>query len=45
MATVKCGYCGRDYDDSYEGHLDNGSNCCPQCEQDEENNRKEKEDK
>ena len=36
MAKVRCGYCGKYYDEAYEGHLDNGSNCCPQCEEAEE---------
>ena len=35
MEKVRCCYCGRYYDDMYEGHLDNGSNCCPQCEKEE----------
>ena len=24
MATIRCGYCGRYYDDGYTGALDNG---------------------
>lgn len=35
MEKVRYCYCGRYYDDMYEGHLDNGSNCCPQCEKEE----------
>lgn len=31
MAKVKCGYCGKEYDDTYCGALDNGSPACPEC--------------
>lgn len=31
MATIRCGYCGRYYDDGYTGALDNGSPACPEC--------------
>lgn len=31
MATLRCGYCGRYYDDGYTGALDNGSPACPEC--------------
>lgn len=31
MATIRCGYCGRYYDDGYTGTLDNGSPACPEC--------------
>ena len=41
MAKVKCGYCGEYYDEMYEGHLENGSNCCPRCEEAEDQKRKE----
>lgn len=36
MATLRCGYCGRYYDDGYTGALDNGSPACPECVADEE---------
>ncbi len=36
MATLRCGYCGRYYDDGYTGALDNGSPACPKCVEDEE---------
>lgn len=36
MATIRCGYCGRYYDDGYTGALDNGSPACPKCVEDEE---------
>ena len=45
MATIRCGYCGRYYDDGYTGALDNGSPACPECVEDEkaEDERKRKE--
>ena len=36
MTTIRCGYCGRYYDDGYTGALDNGSPACPKCVEDEE---------
>ena len=41
MAKIKCGYCGQYYEEVFEGHLDNGSNCCPECEKDEEKRKAE----
>ena len=31
MGKKKCGYCGEDYDEEYEGTLDNGCPACPHC--------------
>ncbi len=42
MAKVKCGYCGKEYDDAYGGALDNGSPACPECVDDEEKRNEEK---
>lgn len=42
MAKAKCEYCGKSYDDTHEEHLDNGSNCCPQCEEAENLHKQEK---
>lgn len=36
MATIRCGYCGKYYDDGYTSALDNGSPACPKCVEDEE---------
>lgn len=36
MVKIKCGYCGKKYDDSYGGALDNGSPACQECVDDEE---------
>lgn len=36
MAKIKCGYCGKYYDEGYTGTLDNGSPACPECVADEE---------
>lgn len=36
MVTIRCGYCGRYYDDGYTSALDNGSPACPKCVEDEE---------
>ena len=30
------GYCGKEYDESYGGALENGSPACPECVADEE---------
>ena len=40
MGKKKCGYCGEDYDEEYEGTLDNGCPACPHCvAAEEERNR------
>ena len=31
MAMIRCGYCGKYYDDGYTGALDNGCPACPEC--------------
>ena len=36
MTRIRCGYCGKYYDDGYTGALDNGSPACPECVADEE---------
>jgi hypothetical protein len=36
MATKKCDYCGKEYDESFFGTLDNGSEACFNCIKDEE---------
>lgn len=36
MAKIRCGYCGKEYDESYGGALENGSPACPECVADEE---------
>lgn len=40
MTTIRCGYCGRYYDDVYRGALDNGSPACPKCVEDEEEQKR-----
>ena len=42
MATIRCGYCGRYYDDGYMSALDNGSPACPECVEDEEAEKERK---
>ena len=42
MPKKKCDYCGKYYEDEYEGTLDNGCPACPQCvayEEEKENNK------
>ena len=36
METKKCDYCGKEYDESFFGTLDNGSDACFHCIEDEE---------
>lgn len=36
MSKKKCDYCGKYYEEKYEGTLDNGCPACPQCVADEE---------
>ena len=36
MAKIRCGYCGKEYDESYGCALENGSPACPECVADEE---------
>lgn len=36
MAKIRCGYCGKEYDENYGGALENGSPACPECVADEE---------
>lgn len=45
MAKVKRGYCGKEYDDTYCGALDDGSPACPECVEYEERELKKKYDK
>ena len=44
MAIRKCDYCEKEYDDSFFGTLDNGSEACRNCIKDEEEriNKREK---
>lgn len=42
MAMIRCGYCGKYYDEGYTGTLDNG---CPECVAYEEAAEKEKAEK
>lgn len=42
MAKIRCGYCGKEYDESYGGALENGSPACPECVADEEAEEKRK---
>lgn len=46
VAKKTCDYCGNEYEEEYEGTLDNGSPACPECvakeeRKLEENQRKE----
>lgn len=46
VAKKTCNYCGNEYEEEYEGTLDNGSPACPECvakeeRKLEENQRKE----
>lgn len=36
MSMKKCGYCGKEYDESFETTLDNGCPACPKCVEEEE---------
>ena len=45
MARIRCGYCGKYYDDGYTGALDNGSPACPECVADEEAEEERKREK
>ena len=45
MAMIRCGYCGKYYDDGYTGALDNGWPPCPGCVAYEEAAEKEKAEK
>ena len=45
MAMIRCGYCGKYYDDGYTGALDNGWAACPECVAYEEAAEKEKAEK
>ena len=40
----KCNYCGKEYDDSFFGSLDNGSEACCNCIKDEEERIKKNEE-
>ena len=45
MAKKRCDYCHELYDEEFEGTLENGSPACPNCVEDEEKRKQEKEDK
>ena len=36
MAKEKCNYCGNEYDEQFFGTLNNGSNACMHCVEEEE---------
>lgn len=40
MAKIRCGYCGKEYDETWCTALDNGSPACPECVAKEEENKK-----
>ncbi len=40
MAKIRCGYCGKEYDETWCTALDNGSPACPDCVAKEEENKK-----
>ena len=45
MAMIRCGYCGKYYDEGYTGTLDNGCPACPECvAAEKEKAEKERED-
>ena len=44
MAIKNCDYCGKEYDDSFFGTLDNGSEACRNCIKDEEEQMKKREE-
>ena len=45
MVRIRCGYCGKYYDDGYTWALDNGSPACPECVADEEAEEERKREK
>lgn len=45
MATKKCDYCGKEYDESFFGTLYNGSDACLNCIEDEEKRMKKTEER
>ena len=45
MAIKKCDYCGKEYDESFFGTLDNGSDACINCIDDEEKRMKKAEER
>lgn len=48
MAKIRCGYCGREYDEMCCTTLENGSPACPDCvayEEAEETHKNERKDK
>ena len=47
MELKKCDYCGKEYDEDFFGALDNGSEACIKCveEEDESISKREKERK
>ena len=45
MGTKKCDYCGKEYDESFFGTLDNGSDACFNCIEDEEKRMKKTEER
>ena len=45
MAMIRCGYCGKYYDEGYTGTLDNGCPACLECVAYEEAAEKEKTEK
>ena len=42
MAKIRCGYCGKEYDEDYGGSLENGSPACPDCVAEEDAAEKQK---
>ena len=44
MANKKCDYCEKEYDDSFFGTLDNGSEACYNCIKEEEERMKKREE-
>lgn len=43
MAIKKCDYCGKEYDETFFGTLDNGSEACFNCIKNEDDRTKERE--
>ena len=45
MGIKKCDYCEKEYDESFFGTLDNGSEACNNCVKDEEERMKKREER